>query len=174
MTLTVHLPEDLERRLVREAERRGVGLETYAVRLLEEHLPSSDRTARASALLRSWVEDGDPREQKETGEYLIRALDEDRPSERPHFPVALKSITVGDEAQWSRVEQDDPAHHAQAGGRSAGSAGALGDLKRSDDKLERPTYLYKYLRFSKDLSDLFAYHRIKFAAPKDFNDPWTA
>jgi len=93
MTLTVHLPEDLERRLLSEAERHGVGLETYAVRLLEEHLPPSGLAARASALLRSWIEDGDPREQKETGEYLIRALDEDRPSERPHFPTALKGIT---------------------------------------------------------------------------------
>lgn len=93
MTLTVHLPEDLERRLVREAERHGVGLETYAVQLLEEHVPRSDRAARASALLRSWVEDGDPQEQKETGEYLIRVLDEDRPSERPHFPAVLRGDT---------------------------------------------------------------------------------
>lgn len=93
MTLTLHLPEDLERRLVREAERCGVGLETYVVRLLEEHLPPSDRADRASALLRAWVEDGDPQEQQETGAYLIRALDEDRPSERPHFPAALKGIT---------------------------------------------------------------------------------
>ena len=93
MTLTVHLPEDLERRLVREAERRGVGLETYVVRLLEEHLPPSDRADRASILLRAWVEHGDPQEQQETGAYLIRALDEDRPSERPHFPVALKGVT---------------------------------------------------------------------------------
>lgn len=93
MTLTVHLPEDLERRLVREAERHGVGLETYAVQLLEEHVPPSDRAARVSALLRSWIEDGDPQEQRETGEYLIRALDEDRPSERPLFPAALKGVT---------------------------------------------------------------------------------
>ena len=93
MTLTLHLPEDLERRLVREAERCGVGLETYAVRLLEQHVPPSDRAARASALLHAWVEDSDPQEQKETGEYLIRALDLDRSSECPHFPAALKGVT---------------------------------------------------------------------------------
>ena len=57
------------------------------------HPSPSDRVARASALLRAWVEDGDPQEQKETGEYLIRALDEDRPSDRPHFPAALKGVT---------------------------------------------------------------------------------
>ena len=92
MTLTVHLPEDLERRLVREAERRGVGLETYAVRLLEEHLPPSDRTARACALLRSWVEDGDPREQTETGEYLIRALEAGKAT-RPATPRRRRTAT---------------------------------------------------------------------------------
>ena len=93
MILTVRLPEDLERRLVREAERHGVELEVYAMRLLEEHLPPADRVARVSALLRSWVEDGDPQEQKETEEYLIHALDEDRPSDRPLFPSDLKGVT---------------------------------------------------------------------------------
>lgn len=53
----------------------------------------SDRGARASVLLRAWIEDGDPQEQRETGEYLIHALDEDRPSGRPLFPAALKGIT---------------------------------------------------------------------------------
>lgn len=48
---------------------------------------------RVSALLRTWVEDGDAQEQKETGEYLIQVLDQDRPSERPLFPAALKGVT---------------------------------------------------------------------------------
>lgn len=93
MTLTVQLPEDLERRLAKEAERQGVDLEAYTVRLLEAHLPRSDRAARASALLRTWLEEGDPQEQRETGEYLLHALDEDRPSQRQHFPAELKSVT---------------------------------------------------------------------------------
>lgn len=93
MTLTVHLPEDLERRLAKAAERQGVGLEAYAVQLLEEHVPPSDRAGRVAALLRSWIEQGDPQEQSETGEYLIHALDEDRPQERPLFPAALKGVT---------------------------------------------------------------------------------
>ena len=93
MTLTVHLPEDLEHRLAKAAERQGVGPEDYAVQLLEEHVPPSDRAERVSALLRSWIEEGDPREQRETGEYLIQALDEDRPGDRPLFPAALKGVT---------------------------------------------------------------------------------
>jgi len=57
------------------------------------HPSPPGRAARASALLRAWVENGDPQDQKGTGEYLIRALDEDRPSERPLFPAALKGVT---------------------------------------------------------------------------------
>jgi hypothetical protein len=51
------------------------------------------RDDRVSALLRAWIEDGDEQEQRETGEYLIRTLDEDRPSERPHFPAELKGVS---------------------------------------------------------------------------------
>lgn len=93
MTMTVQLPEHLELRLAKEAERRGLGPEAYAVQLLEEHVPPSDRADRVAALLRAWIEEGDPGEQGETGEYLIRALGEDRPQKRPHFPAALKGVT---------------------------------------------------------------------------------
>lgn len=37
-------------------------------------------------LLRSWREDGDAHEQRETWAYLKRVLDEDRLSERKLFP----------------------------------------------------------------------------------------
>jgi len=32
-------------------------------------------------------------EQKETGDFLVRALDEDRPSERKLFPPELEGVT---------------------------------------------------------------------------------
>jgi hypothetical protein len=47
-------------------------------------------------LLQSWMDEGDTEEQQETGEYLIRALDEDRLADRPLFPPHLKGVT------WSR------------------------------------------------------------------------
>ncbi len=37
-------------------------------------------------LLRSWREEGDEQEQRETWEFLQTALDEDRLSDRPLFP----------------------------------------------------------------------------------------
>lgn len=44
------------------------------------------RQKALSELLRSWREDGDEQEQKETWEFLRQALDEDRLSNRRLFP----------------------------------------------------------------------------------------
>ncbi len=44
-------------------------------------------------LLQSWIEEGDAQKQKETGEYLIRVLDEDRLSNCGLFPLELKGVT---------------------------------------------------------------------------------
>lgn len=93
MTLKIELPSELEQRLSGEADRRGVPAEILTLELLDEHLPSSRRQAELVSLLKSWVEDGDPEEQRETGEYLIRALDEDRLSDRKLFPPELRGVT---------------------------------------------------------------------------------
>jgi hypothetical protein len=44
------------------------------------------RNQAAIELLRSWREEGDEQEQRETWEFLQKALDEDRLSDRPLFP----------------------------------------------------------------------------------------
>ncbi|MBC6481159.1 MAG: hypothetical protein GDA56_28725 [Hormoscilla sp. GM7CHS1pb] len=43
------------------------------------------RNLAAIELLRKWTEEGDEEEQRETWEYLQKALDEDRLSNRPLF-----------------------------------------------------------------------------------------
>jgi hypothetical protein len=54
----------------------------------------TDRDCRELiALLQFWINADDAEEQKETGDFLIRALDEDRPSERKLFPPELKGVT---------------------------------------------------------------------------------
>jgi hypothetical protein len=93
MTLTLELTPDLEQRLTREAEKRGLPTEEYTLELLRQHLPGDDRRAELMAILRSWTEEGDAEEQRETGEYLIQALDEDRLSDRKLFPPELKGVT---------------------------------------------------------------------------------
>ena len=93
MTLTLHLPPDLEQRLIQEATRQGLALDAYTIQLLDQSLPPNDRHTELVSLLQSWIDEGDPEEQQETGEYLIRALDEDRLADRPLFPPDLKDVT---------------------------------------------------------------------------------
>jgi hypothetical protein len=76
-----------------EAKRHGLSLDTYTLHLLDKSLPPKDRRTELVTLLQSWMDEGDPEEQQETGEYLIRALDEDRLADRPLFPPDLKDVT---------------------------------------------------------------------------------
>jgi hypothetical protein len=93
MTLTLHLPPELEQRLTQEAMRQGLALDAYTLQLLAKSLPPKDRHTELVTLLEAWIEEGDAEEQQETGEYLIRALDEDRLADRPLFPPELKGVT---------------------------------------------------------------------------------
>lgn len=93
MTLTLDLPQELEERLHHEAERRGVPAATLTLELLEHYLPSRSPRQDVINLLQSWLNEGDAQEQRETGEYLIRTLDEDRLSSRKLFPAELKGVT---------------------------------------------------------------------------------
>ncbi|HYU34095.1 MAG TPA: hypothetical protein VEW48_18220 [Thermoanaerobaculia bacterium] len=92
MTLKIELNPELEQRLGREADRRGVPVETLTIELLDQHLPVEDRKAELVSLLQSWI-DGDTEEQRETGKYLVHALDEDRLSDRKLFPADLEGTT---------------------------------------------------------------------------------
>jgi len=93
MTLTLNLPQDLEKRLRHEAVRQGLPADTLTLQLLDQYLPSDKTQGKLTALLQSWIEEGDAQEQKETGEYLVQTLDEDRLSERRLFPLELKGKT---------------------------------------------------------------------------------
>ena len=93
MILTLNLAPDVEQRLIDEAARRGVPPDQCAVQVLDQHLSAPDRRGQFLAVLRSWMEEEDPEEQTETFEYLVHALDEDRPSQRKLFPPALKGIS---------------------------------------------------------------------------------
>jgi hypothetical protein len=61
--------------------------------LLDKSLPPQDCRTELITLLQTWIDEEDAEEQRETGEYLIRALDEDRLSDRPLFPSELKGVT---------------------------------------------------------------------------------
>lgn len=93
MTLTLLLSPELEQRLKQEAERQGLSLDVYTLQLLDQYLPPKDRQTEPVTLLQSWIDEGDSAEQRETGEYLIRALDQDRLSDRQLFPPGLNGVT---------------------------------------------------------------------------------
>jgi hypothetical protein len=83
MTVVLNLTQEEESLLRREAEKQGATTEEYIMQAVKRLLPSED-TARKLARLRSLLED-DEKEQRETGEYLLRAIDEDRLSARKLF-----------------------------------------------------------------------------------------
>lgn len=93
MDVTVNLSPELARRLQSAAEKRGRPADAYVVQLLEQHLPRECRAAGLSALIQSWIDDGDAEEQRETFEFLVRALDEDREGGNKLFPPEMKGIT---------------------------------------------------------------------------------
>lgn len=93
MSFTLKLPEELKHRLVEGAAREGLSLEDYTLRILQTHVPASGRRAAAVALLQSWIDQGSETEQKETGDLLIRSLDEDRPSDRKLFPPEFEGVS---------------------------------------------------------------------------------
>ncbi|HZK80878.1 MAG TPA: hypothetical protein VFC46_07420 [Humisphaera sp.] len=93
MTFTLNIPPDLKERLAEEARRLGMSASDYAVQALDRHVPAKNRRAQVVALLQSWIDDPNAEEQKATGDFLIRSLDEDRPSERKLFPPELEGVT---------------------------------------------------------------------------------
>lgn len=93
MTIALELSPELEDRLTREAQRMGLPTDQYAVWLLNQNLPTDDRRTELVELLQSWIDDDDVEEQKETGDYLIHALDEDRLSDRKLFPKDLEGVS---------------------------------------------------------------------------------
>ncbi|MCI0640321.1 MAG: hypothetical protein L0Y70_14715 [Gemmataceae bacterium] len=93
MTVTLTLPADLERRLSQEASDRGLPIDQYLLEVLQQHAPPVDKAKKLSEAIESWIQDDDPEEQRETQEYLIRVLDEDRLSARKLFPPEMKGKT---------------------------------------------------------------------------------
>lgn len=93
--MTLALAPELEERLKHEAARNGLPPDDYAAKVLDEHISLAERARReqAIALVQSWLDEGDQEEQRQTWEYLVRVLDEDRTSARKLFPEELKGVS---------------------------------------------------------------------------------
>jgi hypothetical protein len=93
MTLTLNLPLEVEQYLLQEANQQGLSIESLTLQLLTSLILLRQKQTKAVNLLQSWIDDEDIEEQQETGQYLIRTLDEDRLSERKLFPMEMKGVT---------------------------------------------------------------------------------
>lgn len=92
MTLQILLPHELQERLHREAERRGLSEDAATLRILDEQLPLLNRRTETIALLQSWI-DSDEDDEPDDNYDLFKALDEARTSNRPLFPEELRGIS---------------------------------------------------------------------------------
>jgi hypothetical protein len=63
------------------------------LQLLDTHLPPNDQRLELVTLLNAWIAEEDSEEQRETGEYLVRVLDENRLPDQKLFPPELKGVT---------------------------------------------------------------------------------
>ena len=94
MTLTLTLPEELSESLTRQAHRLGLTPDGYVLRVLQDSIPASVRRERLMALLEARIADAElPQDRDDDPDSLLRAIDDDRLSDRPLFPPELKGIT---------------------------------------------------------------------------------
>jgi hypothetical protein len=78
MPLTLNLTSEIEQYLSQKAREKGLSLEAYVLKLLKDTILEQEKQTKLVNLLQSWIDEEDEQEQKETGEYLIEALDQDR------------------------------------------------------------------------------------------------
>lgn len=93
MTLTLDLSPELEQYLLQQANQHGLSVDVLALQLLTNSVLIRKKQAEAVDVLQSWIDDDDVEDQKETGQYLIQVLDEDRFSDRKLFLLEMKGIT---------------------------------------------------------------------------------
>lgn len=92
MTITLELPKSIEQAIQERAQSHGMAVPDYArdllIRGITEDKPLREKNRQALELLASWnnVSNEDIAEQRETWEFLQKALDEDRLSYRKLFP----------------------------------------------------------------------------------------
>ena len=87
MTMKLSLSPDLEKRLRTIASKEGKPVELYAAQLLETNLSAAEKRALAREMLKSWIREDEALTDEESAENekILRAIDEDRLSDRKLF-----------------------------------------------------------------------------------------
>jgi hypothetical protein len=84
MSLTTELSDSADTALRKEAGRLGVCPEELAGSLASDNLPVPNKGS-LSALIQSWIDEGDEAEQRETWEALKAGIDANRVGQRRFF-----------------------------------------------------------------------------------------
>lgn len=98
MAMQIVVPLELEERLRQEADRQGQTSDALALKILDQQLPPADprtveeRRAAVIAMLEQWAEEDESLTDEELASNadLLRAIDEDRLSDRKLFEGILK------------------------------------------------------------------------------------
>ncbi len=92
MNLELELPPDIEDRLHAEASRTGDAVDRVAIQLLDRSLPDPDKSDRALNLIAKWMKEDESLSDEEILRHraVLRAIDDDRPSERKLFEKILE------------------------------------------------------------------------------------
>lgn len=93
MVLAIPLSPELERRLHEAACRHGMTVEDFTLDLLERQVRTTNRAPEAAALLQNWLNEPPIRDEENSGESFLQAIDADRMSDRPLYPPELKGVT---------------------------------------------------------------------------------
>ncbi|MFN3652042.1 MAG: hypothetical protein ACK47B_20900 [Armatimonadota bacterium] len=86
MSMTIQLPDGLDRRLLQEAQRRGIKAEECARIMLEAQLDAAraERNRKAVELMQSWLAEP-PNEEDDRWPELEEALEANRSGQRKLF-----------------------------------------------------------------------------------------
>jgi hypothetical protein len=93
MTLQLALPAEMENRLRREAERKGLTPEAVALKLLEQYLPATEPPAILSELFEQWQAEDEATPEANSDYDFFQALDAARTSNRKLFPPEMKGTS---------------------------------------------------------------------------------
>lgn len=95
MVLTLTLPEELSESLTLQAQRLGLTPNGYALQVLQSSVPAAQRRERLIALLDTRIAAAELAnyQDDDDSDAILRAIDEDRLSDRPLFPPELKGVT---------------------------------------------------------------------------------
>lgn len=87
MTLQLALTPDLESRLKKAASQKGKPADQYAVQLLDEYLPGTEKNLSAVQMLLAWAKEDESLTDAESAEneQILRAIDQNRLSDRKLF-----------------------------------------------------------------------------------------